>query len=536
MARNIIGKHKFIILFTIAYFALGLLTYKDYGVTYDERVEYDAGKYLLTYLKLPTAFEYVEQLINNRPVNIEHRQLPLLSEYSRVYPALLNLLNPNYYFEWFHLQNIFFGYFLFFFAYLLFYLVYKNGIKAMVGPVLLFFTPVLLGHVPANPKDIPFATVYLLGILALSYFRGRTGSDPVRPLPVEILALGLIFGAAQSLRTVGITLFVSYALLEMLEAIQARKAATAINCGVKLTVILLVSAFVWILFVPFLGANFFANAAYTLTNAAVFKSWDYEVFYLGKYLLKDQRPWHYLFGYLAVNLPVLELAALAAGAILIAKKKLKFAKNHPINIIALTLLINTAIYLALHPVVYNGIRHFLYLVAELVLVSGFFLIEMFDTLAKKAKPVMLMGAATYLLFTIVRMIHLHPYEYIYYNEFVGGIKGAENLFELDYWGAAYKESAQYVLKVVKENDLKNIKVYACDNQFAVVYYSQFQYSLVARSRDADVIICDTFKEKLRALQGRDFYRDSHPIVRTIQREGTSIHNIRARQELKELFM
>src|ERR1041384_5517648 len=34
------------------------------------------------------------------------------------------------------------------------------------------------------------------------------------------------------------------------------------------------------------------------------------------------------------------------------------------------------------------------------------------------------------LYAIVR---LHPYEYIYYNSFVGGIRGADGHFELDYW-------------------------------------------------------------------------------------------------------
>jgi len=30
-------------------------------------------------------------------------------------------------------------------------------------------------------------------------------------------------------------------------------------------------------------------------------------------------------------------------------------------------------------------------------------------------------------------IYLHPYQYIYYNSFVGGVDGAFRRFELDYW-------------------------------------------------------------------------------------------------------
>jgi hypothetical protein len=45
---------------------------------------------------------------------------------------------------------------------------------------------------------------------------------------------------------------------------------------------------------------------------------------------------------------------------------------------------------------------------------------------------------------IYACIHLHPYEYIYYNSFVGGVKGAFRQYELDYWAISYKEAAEYL--------------------------------------------------------------------------------------------
>jgi hypothetical protein len=39
---------------------------------------------------------------------------------------------------------------------------------------------------------------------------------------------------------------------------------------------------------------------------------------------------------------------------------------------------------------------------------------------------------------------LHPYEYIYYNRFIGGEAGALRKFELDYWGTSYREAAQWL--------------------------------------------------------------------------------------------
>ena len=42
---------------------------------------------------------------------------------------------------------------------------------------------------------------------------------------------------------------------------------------------------------------------------------------------------------------------------------------------------------------------------------------------------------------IIAGLQLHPYEYIYYNRFIGGEAGAFRRFELDYWGTSYREAA-----------------------------------------------------------------------------------------------
>ncbi|KKS61303.1 MAG: hypothetical protein UV27_C0003G0048, partial [candidate division WWE3 bacterium GW2011_GWA1_42_46] len=171
----------------------------------------------------------------------------------------------------------------------------------------------------------------------------------------------------------------------------------------------------------------------------------------------------------------------------------------------------------------------------LVLLASFFLVDLYNKAKTKQKFVLLSSVSIYLLFTLVRMIFLHPYEYIYYNELIGGLRGANKNFELDYWGAAYKESAQRVLKNVQGTGINNLKVYACDNQFSVVYYSQFQYELVGRSRDADVIICDTFNEQLRKQTDDAAYQNTFPIVYEIKRENTPIHVIRVSQRLYGQF-
>ena len=52
---------------------------------------------------------------------------------------------------------------------------------------------------------------------------------------------------------------------------------------------------------------------------------------------------------------------------------------------------------------------------------------------------------------IIDGIRLHPYEYIYYNRFIGGVSGAQGRFELDYWATSYREAAEYINSIASPN-------------------------------------------------------------------------------------
>ncbi|MFM8877502.1 MAG: hypothetical protein ACKOGC_15715, partial [Anaerolineae bacterium] len=52
---------------------------------------------------------------------------------------------------------------------------------------------------------------------------------------------------------------------------------------------------------------------------------------------------------------------------------------------------------------------------------------------------------------VVGIVSLHPYEYIYYNQFFGGVNGAKDRFEMDYWAISYREAAEYVNSAASPN-------------------------------------------------------------------------------------
>ncbi len=49
-------------------------------------------------------------------------------------------------------------------------------------------------------------------------------------------------------------------------------------------------------------------------------------------------------------------------------------------------------------------------------------------------------------------VQLHPYEYIYYNRFIGGVNGAFRKYELDYWGTSYRAAADDLNRIASPND------------------------------------------------------------------------------------
>jgi hypothetical protein len=45
------------------------------------------------------------------------------------------------------------------------------------------------------------------------------------------------------------------------------------------------------------------------------------------------------------------------------------------------------------------------------------------------------------------MVKLHPYQYVHFNRlFAGGLRGAVNRYETDYWCASYKEGIEWVVR------------------------------------------------------------------------------------------
>lgn len=484
------------VLVTVVYLCFCLFTYKDYGITADEKTGYDAGKALITYYKTGK---------DPSQSNLPERQLPSQSTYFRGYFALSTLLNPNGYYEQFHLINMFFALLIFIAMYLITYFLYRNIIFSIFSSFSIFLIPRFFGDIPANPKDVPFAVLYFISFVAILLVKKIKISDPLK-----ILILGLLIGANATWRLIGVGLIFIYLVNELIYRNLSLKKIFSTTFLISI-----ISFIVVALALPVFSNGIVYGFTALLEQSSDFEFWDRTILFNGNFLTKYQRPQNYLFVWLLISTPIIVMFYWIIGLCITIKDRDKVAAMS-----FFTVLLNLGIYLIVKPTIYNGIRHFLFLLPIILLTS---LISFYKTtLILKTKGYLPLVSVIFAA-TFLSIASLHPYEYLYFNEFVGGIKGAAGRFDMDYWGASYKEASielRNYISVIKTKDQgteKLPKVYACNIDHAVAYYSHAKYEITQKSQEADYIICDTDNLKIRNYYGKTLF--------TVVRDGATINTV-----------
>ena len=112
--------------------------------------------------------------------------------------------------------------------------------------------------------------------------------------------------------------------------------------------------------------------------------------------------------------------------------------------VALAALLPIAVTVIARPAMYNGIRHFVFVLPPLAVAGGL----AGAWIAERARALRPRGAGRCspssslagLALPVIGMARLHPYEYVYFNHIAGGVRGAQSRFMLDYWGLAFKQA------------------------------------------------------------------------------------------------
>ena len=101
------------------------------------------------------------------------------------------------------------------------------------------------------------------------------------------------------------------------------------------------------------------------------------------------------------------------------------------------------------PSLYDNFRHFLFITPPIFVFAGMALEALFRWLHRPVLSLAIMVAL--LLPGIFWGARLHPYQYVYYNQFVGGVGGVYRQYELDYWVTSYREAILNLNQIATEN-------------------------------------------------------------------------------------
>ncbi|MEA3349239.1 MAG: hypothetical protein U9Q82_01305, partial [Chloroflexota bacterium] len=190
---------------------------------------------------------------------------------------------------------------------------------------------------------------------------------------------------------------------------------------------------------PYLWPNPLEHVYESLTVMSRYP-WRGETLFNYNYYSSADIPWTYLPVVLAIQFtePVLVLFLIGLIGLVWVWIKTKNRQNLLI-LVSIWFFIPVIGLVVSRAPLYDNSRQVFFLLPPIFLVAGIALDMIFETIHRPMLKAIIMAAL--ILPGIFQGVKLHPYQYIYYNSIIGGVKGAYRRFELDYWGLSYPEAA-----------------------------------------------------------------------------------------------
>jgi 4-amino-4-deoxy-L-arabinose transferase-like glycosyltransferase len=326
-----------------------------------------------------------------------------------------------------------------------------GALAGFAALVLLATCPLYIGHMFMNAKDAPFAAAMAILLLALV----RVLETYPRIAPATGILTGSGFGLSIGSRVMGgfgvVDLAATLALVAALEARLEGLRPAAVRLG-RVVLSLLPAAILayavmalvwpWSVIDPF---NPFRAVAYF----SHFFEKPWRELFAGQLIAVTDMPRSYVPTLLALQLPeiflVLALAGTAGTLLAACRRNLAANRRAIMVLVVLAATLPIVVTVLARPAMYNGTRHFVFVLPPLAVLGGLasaWLIEALrqhsGRLAAAAAVALLAGTAL----PIVDMARLHPYEYTYFNRLAGGVAGARGRYMLDYWGLSFKQASQ----------------------------------------------------------------------------------------------
>src|ERR1700710_3119481 len=332
-------------------------------------------------------------------------------------------------------------------------------LAGLAALLLLALCPTFYGHMFMNPKDAPFAVAMVILMLGLV----RLAEEYPAPSPSTILIVGLGAGLSLGCRILG-GLALVYALVGfvplLLEEIHTNTAREAAHRFAHVVLVLLPGLIFgylvmgliwpWSIMEP-------SNPFQALTYFSHFFEKPWKEMFDGALVSVPDMPWSYLPTLFALQLPEVLLALVIAGVVgtFMSLSRTDVSARRKTILLMLTLAATLPLLIAMvkRPALYNGIRHFIFVIPPMTVLAGAAFAWGMDWLRVNHRGAQAAAVAVFslgLMLRLAEMIRLHPYQYTHFNYIAGTVRAADDLYMLDYWGLALKQASDGLREEITE--------------------------------------------------------------------------------------
>jgi hypothetical protein len=334
-------------------------------------------------------------------------------------------------------------------------------LAGLVALLLLALCPTYYGHMFMNPKDAPFAVAMVILMMGLV----RLAEEYPQPSPRTVLILGLGAGLSIGTRILG-GLALVYAVIGFLplliQEVRSEGAREALHRFVHVVVVLLpglalgylIMGLIWPWSIMDVG-----NPFHALTYFSHFFEKPWKEMFDGALVSVPDMPWSYLPTLFALQMPEVLLALSIAGVIgtfvVLPRGDVTARRKTILLMLMLAATLPIVIAMVKRPALYNGIRHFIFVIPPLTIIAGVafaWVMRWLRDNRRSWQPAVLAVLIFGLLLPLGEMIRLHPYQYTHFNHIAGTVRAADDRFMLDYWGLAFKQASDELREQLDEKE------------------------------------------------------------------------------------
>jgi hypothetical protein len=248
------------------------------------------------------------------------------------------------------------------------------------------------------------------------------------------------------------------------------------------------------------------------------QTFPFYTLFAGQFIPATDLPWTYLPTYIAIALPELVLGLfLCAPVVLLTALwrngfQLRREQALVILVVATAVVFPVAYAIAIKAVLFDGMRHFIFVLPLIAVVAALTGDRAIGWLARfRHRRPIFVTLALYGFAHLSIMVMLHPDEYVYYNAFVGGIEGAQRKFKLDYWANSYAEAVHGLEDYLRSQygadfEEHEFTVAVCGPPISADYFFPPNFRFTRQPSDADFFIAFTKDNCDQSLPGRPVYR------------------------------